>query len=243
MLASLGVIYRFHLLWVIACMTDKGLADVRPIPVAPMPDADVPPDWVRCRFGSLEFSLPPDFTKNFETRNDLAMLAFHGNSLSMIVNLPTDGSDMADWLRTTWGLPPQGQSLSSVRLRLACRTADPNEFHWIMSPAEVQWLAWRVGVGRLASLPSFGSDRRAETFFQDDLEGVAYFTGKVVEFDWQAKDREIGSPIQFVSRTSDSPVDPNLVRAFCHSLKFSGKSYPRKLPEAQVLAEFQILTK
>jgi hypothetical protein len=231
--------YRSHLAWVIARAVDKRFADVRPIPVRSMPFADVPQDWVHCRFGSLEFALPPELAKNPEApMTDAPLLGFYDKSRSIAVHLPTASQQSAEFFKTDLKSPPQGQGLSLVRLSLACREANPEDFRWTMSPNEVHWLAWRITIGHVIRLQSV---ERAETLFRDDLEAVAYFLGKRAVLDWQAKDRDIGGYIHFMHRASDGPIDPNWVRAVCHSLKFTGKSFPDRLRKDQLLAEFQIL--
>ncbi len=241
LICALLIQYRVHLFWRIALARNPELGDVRPIPIVAMPDVSVPEDWVRYRFGSLEFALPPELAKTAEPgRNGAATLFFNDQSHAMVVPLPTDSEDRIAFLQTTLTMPPEGKSLSQLELRLAWYQANPDDFRWSMSTNEVRWLVWRVIVGRLMRTKD---EERAETLFRDDLEGVACFKGKVTGFFWEAKHDRIGGYITFIDGSPHAPFDPTWIRAVCRSLKFSGKSYPAKLPKEQVLAEFQIIEK
>ena len=58
-----------HLLWKLESAW-LGCNDVRAIPSSEMPDPPLPEDWKTCRFGPLEFSLPPELADRLEIRRE-----------------------------------------------------------------------------------------------------------------------------------------------------------------------------
>jgi hypothetical protein len=55
--------YRYHLLWKFYLGRGQ-FADVPAIPTSAMPWVTTPENWIRCRFGSLEFDVPPGMEQN-----------------------------------------------------------------------------------------------------------------------------------------------------------------------------------
>jgi hypothetical protein len=234
---GLVIHYRAHLAWCFA-VSRLGLADVPPLPVTPMPEAKVPEDWVACRFGSIQFSLPPGFVRSVQGSPKGGMIGLRDDSHTMMISLPANQTATLDSLETDMEMPPEGQGLSMVMLRLACFQAGSDEFRWSMSPDQVRWFAWRMWIGRFMRL---GSEQRAETLFRDDLEGVAYYRTGHAEFDWQAKESPTGGTIHFIDR-SKGEVDPAWVRAVCRSVKCTGQMSPNRMSKEEVEDQFQIIT-
>ena len=85
--------FRVHLVLRYA-MAFGGLREAKAIPAGPMPEAPEPKDWVRCRFGSAEFSLPPKMAANVETTRNGAFRVFRDGSVSVMVDLPNDAVSM-----------------------------------------------------------------------------------------------------------------------------------------------------
>ncbi len=234
---GLAIHYRVHLLWHLTAWR-LDLNDVQPLPVTPMPETEVPDDWVICRFGSLQFSLPPALARNMEGAPSGLAIFSEVPPHAMIVSLPADTADALDFVQTDLAMPPEGQELSTVMLRLACFRTGTDEFRWSMAPGEVRWFIWRVMIGRFGR---FGSEQRAETLIRDDLEGVAYFRAGHVEFDWQSKGVQAGGIITLID-SSKGEVDLAWIRAVCGSVKCTGKSLPSRTSKEEVEAQFEILT-
>jgi hypothetical protein len=108
-----------------------------------------------------------------------------------------------------------------------------------MSAAEVRWHAWRIKIGQLMRI---GSAQGAETLIRDDLEAVAYFRPKHIEFEWQAKDSKAAGYIHFFDRSNEHDIEPAWVRTVCRSVRFSGKCFPNRMTKEDVRAEFHVVT-
>lgn len=229
--------YRVHLIWRVGAWYG-GFTDVEAIPVGPMPATPTPEDWKHCRFGSIEFDLPPQLTENLTApENGATALVLYDDSRKVMIHLPRDQADLLAWQEETLGLPPQGQGLSLPRLRVACWEASFDDFRWSMSRQEVHWHLWRVTMSPMMQLSSGGT---AETLFRDDLEGVARFTDNASFFDWQAENTTIGG--SFLFEDSRDETDPNWMRSVCQSLRFSGECYPERMTREEVLALFEVVS-
>ncbi len=234
---GLVIHYRVHLVWCYAAW-HQGLNDVQALPVTSMPEAKVPNDWVTCRFGSLQFTMPPGMQRNSErVPSGVAMLVLSDGARTMVVDLPEDQTDMLHLLHTGLKMPPEGQDLSSVMLRLVCRQSGSDEFRWSMSPPEVRWFAWRVLTGQLMRVGSV----RAETVLQEDLQGVAYFHANWIHFEWQANSDQSGGYIRFTSRSEEQQTDPAWIRAVCRSVTCTGERFPSRMSKDEVEALFEII--
>jgi hypothetical protein len=69
---SAGILsyYGYHLVW-----RFSGFQDVQSIPTSPMPDSPPPEDWLDCRFGPLELTLPPDLVESMDVvANDVIVI-------------------------------------------------------------------------------------------------------------------------------------------------------------------------
>jgi hypothetical protein len=245
-LLGMAIHFRTHLYVRYVTAREEKFADVKAIPASPMPDTPEPKDWVRCHFGSLQFSLPPAMAGNVESpKNGASFRAFRDGSKSVIVELPTGISETDDFLKTGLKLPPQGQGLSRPRLRLACCQVNAADFRWTMSQDEVRWYAWRVAMNRLFCLES---DGWAETMFGTDLDGILLFGGSHLHatFDWQDKNKAVAGFVYFQDKSSD--LDPTWVRSVCKSVQVcqephSGEpSARRPLAKRDLLASLEEVT-
>jgi hypothetical protein len=234
---GLVIHYRAHLVWCVAA-SRLGLADVQRVPVTAMPDAAVPEDWVACRFGSLQFDLPPGFVRSVQGSPKGGMIVLRDDPRAMMIYLPGDQTDSGELLQSDLEMPPEGRGLSMVMLRLACFQTASNEFRWSMSPEEVRWFVWRISIGRFMRM---GSEQRAETLMCDDLEGAAYYRSGCAELDWRSKESQASGNIHFIDK-SEEEIDPAWVRAVCRSLRFTGESLSRPRSREEVEALFQVIT-
>ena len=236
------------------------LADVKALPIRPMPETPSPEGWVHCRFGPLQFHLPPELVKEMRatTKGAAPELCFYEDTDTalrrVLISLPTDvtaefSSRLArdGFSQADSAVPPEGRGLSMIRLRLACCQASWDDFRWTMSPHDLRWHMWCVTMSRY--LRSFGNDGRVETLFRHDLEGLVHFRdvhswqGRLVgeaSFRWQAKDGKAGADIHFTEHAA--ATDPAWMRAVCRSLKFSGEPFPECTSEDQVLALFEVVS-
>jgi hypothetical protein len=229
-LLGLGMAVHFRTHLVIRYMMWRGnLTDVKAIPASPMPDAREPKDWVRCRFGSLQFNLPPKMAGSVETpKNGAPYRAFRDGSKSVIVALPEGTADTEKWLQTELKLPPQGRGMSRPRLRLALCQASSADFRWSMSQEEVRWHAWCIAMNAFGRLQP---DGWAETMFGADLDGILLIrqNRKHACFDWQANRKAIGGFIHF--RDDSSEPDPEWMRCVCKSVQLCEEPHSGKPSE------------
>jgi hypothetical protein len=235
--AAVGIIlyYRVHLWWWLSADRAR-LNEVQAVPTGPMPDTPAPDDWVRCRLGSLEFKLPPGMAKNIETaKTGAPLFVFREGSRQIIIDLPR--SENSDVLEVLAG-HPRAKSLSLPRLRLACCQVSSNDFRWSMTPEEVSWHAWCIGVGVVLRR---GNDGYVETLFREDFDGISHFHDGFAEFDWQNAENGAWSCMCF--RDLSGHLDPAWVRAVCQSLRFSGETYPDTMPQEKLLGLFEVLAK
>ncbi|NLS92756.1 MAG: hypothetical protein GXX96_11425 [Planctomycetaceae bacterium] len=228
--------YRVHLVW---CYTSShlGLADVPPVPVTSMPEVEVPEDWVACRFGSLHLRLPRELIRNLQGSPGGGMIALRDNPRAMLIPLPAVQPDASDFLRNDLLMPPEGQELSMLMLRVACLQTGSDEFRWSMSPHEVRWFTWRMTIGRLFRT---GADQHAETVIRDDLEGVVCYRSGYAEFFWQSKEGPAGGVVTLIDQSQEE-VDPAWVRAVCRSVSCTGESCSRPRSKEEVEAQFEII--
>jgi hypothetical protein len=217
--------YRAHLLWRLG-----GDQSVLAIPTRTMPDTPPPEDWVECRFGPFDFTLPPELAEGARVRGDAggAGLDATDGSRSFVVLVPTEPQDPAEVLaslRDDLHVPPQGQGLSVTRLRLASYQADSDDFRWSMTPQEVRWHTWCIGARFILAItrPS-----RAEYLLRDDLEGILDFNsdGSSVSFDWETADGRYGASLAF--QGDGGGTDPAWMRSVCQSMRFSEDRLPQR---------------
>jgi hypothetical protein len=223
-LLGMVVHFRTHLYLRYVTAREKQFAEVKAIPTSPMPDTPDPNDYVRCRFGSLQFSLPPAMAGNVESpKNGASFRVFRDGSKSVIVELPTGISETDEFLKTELKLPPEGQGLSRPRLRLACCQVNTADFQWTMSRDEVRWYAWRIAMNRTFCVEP---DGWAETMFGENLDGILLFAGSRLHasFDWQDKNKAVAGFIHFKDRSSE--LDPVWVRSVCKSVQVCEEPHP-----------------
>lgn len=208
--------FRTHLYLRYAIMSGS-LPEAKPIAARPMPDTSEPKGWVSCRFGSLQFRLPPHMAASEETHNNSTSIRiFHEGPRSVIVKLPGGIADTEEFLRSDLKMPHQGKGLSRPRLRLAWCQASSSDFRWSMSRNEVLWHAWCMTMNSLCRLQP---DGWAETMFGEDLDGLLVIrqNRQLAIFDWQSNKQAVGEYIRF----KDTSAEPDLewVRCVCRSIQ------------------------
>lgn len=232
LVAAVGAVlhYRAHLWWWLA-----GRKGVRAIPTHPMAKMPPPEGWLDCRFGPLEFTLPPELARKMQLKAEggTVMLVFSDPSRSLAILIPTEPTDparMSACLQGDLALPAKGRGLSLTRLRLACFQTSSDDFRWSMTPGEVRWHAWCM---RTRFLLALGAGSRAEYLLRDDLEGILHVDSKetCMWFDWQSSDDRFGASVVFRDRSGR--IDPTWVRAVCQSLRFSEGQLPLPMPPDQ----------
>ncbi len=232
---TLIVHYHAHLRWrlVWAC---SGWNRVGAIPMHCMPDTPIEENWPRCRFGPLEFILPPEFVNRGEIEtndNGAIFLAFRDEFRSMMIVLPTTAEDrerLFAELREDYALPSEGQRLSLTRLRPASYRASADDFRWSMTEQEVRWHAWCISMRRVFTLGSRESTEY-EYLLHDDVEGILNLRpgAKNASFDWQTADDCFVGSIMFAQKSGQ--IDPAWIRRVCQSVKFSASRMPKPIPQ------------
>jgi hypothetical protein len=218
--AWLGVRYGNHLHWRLATAFD-GRRSVQPLPVSPMPVAGVPEAWDRCRFGCLSIAVPPGVAAKREVRtakSGALILVLGGGGRQLIVTgARAEGEPFGarEFSQLGCAIPPAGQRLSRVRLRLAVYRVAYGDFRWSMSREELRWYCWRVTAAPLLRL---GAGDRAEYILRDDIEGILNLGcgPATASFDWEAPSDGRGGSLVFVDHSASPEVA--WMRAVCQSL-------------------------
>lgn len=217
-IAVTGWHYRTHLFWWWQ-ENRAGFPAIQAIPDHPMPTTPIPGDWIRCRVGSLELSLPPELAANRIVPNKGgAPVVFHDESRVMIVSAPEDMRDLSQLLNTATDLSPPSQPFTLPRLRLALYQVSSDDFCWSMTPEELKWHVFRITTSRLIRPDSVDY---TESFSHTGLDGIAHFHGHRVAFDWQSSNG-LGGYIHF--RDVGGKVEPDWIRAVCQSLNMSSEA-------------------
>ena len=194
----------------------------------------MPKEWVRCRFGSVQFNLPPKLAENVvASPNHAPLRVFRDGPMKVIVSLPEGTATMEKDYEALTQMPPQGRGMSRPRLRLAwCRTSSA-DFRWTMSQDEVRWHAWCVVMNNLAQIVP---DGWAETTFGDELDGILLIRQDrhFACFDWQSNAKAVGGFIHFMDDSGE--LDPVLLRCVCKSVQVCDEPHSGE-PPAQIRAE------
>ncbi len=208
--------YRVHLVWLYQARR-LGLQEVQAIPDRPMPVTPLPSDWVRCRVGGIELSLPPELANNkVAAAKDGNIVKFQHGSQAVTIVSPKDMAEFAKFLRVVSELCPGSPRFTLPRLKLVYYGTSSDDFSWSMTPEEVRWHAFCMSNGKLVRPESNG---RTESFFRDDFDEIVHFGRGHAEFDWQSNDRMYGSYMYFFY--DDDEFDPTWIRAVCQSIKLS----------------------
>jgi hypothetical protein len=245
-LLALLIHYRYHVLRKL----DSACADVQAVPISQMPESPPPTGWRRCEFASLQFALPPGMATGLRKQtqqqadgrkrnvnNNGVWLFFKDGPRSLYLSLCRH-ADRENVTELGPPIPPEGQGLSSLHLRLACYQADSRDFRWSMSPAQVRWHTWCITMRRLMPAKA-----EVEIVMRDNLEGLAEFAAtdaKVAEFEWQTKDGNYGGTMIFADKAQ--PIDVQWVRAVCQSIAFCGEGCPKTLTQDEAPQLFQVLS-
>lgn len=234
----LGLLVRFgpHVWWRFGPASTAS-SKVQPVPTGPMPAAETPDDWVRCRLGSLELELPPDLAKGFRTTgNDSGCAGFKGDRRAMLISLPESSEEMVQFLKGPAAAFPELRELSPARLRLAMHEASWDDFRWTMSRQE---LASHTFLVELAVSARPKGTQKVETLFRDDMEGLLMVAREHADFKWYSTDRLAFGSIVFLLGSRD--IDLSWVRPVCHSLRFTGEIYSDSVTDEELAKLFEIV--
>lgn len=213
--------YGAHLLWLCEA-SRQGLRDIQAIPNRPMPEKLTPNGWVPCRVGCIEFRLPPELANNsVSEKKGCPFVTFTHGSRTLAVALPTDVSEFSGLLETASKLSPQQQQFTMPRLRRACYQTRSADFRWSMTGDEVRWHAFCITTSKLLRPMLNG---HTESFFHQDLDGIAHFGPDHVFFEWQSNHRPRAGYMHF---QHGDGIDRDWIRAVCQSLKLSSEGQRR----------------
>lgn len=225
-----------HLLWKLESAW-LGCNDVRAVPTSEMADPPLPEDWKTCRFGPLEFSLPPELADRLEIRvnRSIVMLVFDdgSRSIAMIVpEAPQNRDTVFAALQDEYGMPDEGLQLSQMRLQLASYQASSDDFRWSMTRKELRWHAWCILMSRIYCLMPTTS---AEYVLHDDIEGILDLnaSSKTNTFSYQTADDRFAGTVIFQQHRGS--LDTTFVRRVCQSCRFFEDRMPKPMPREENL--------
>jgi hypothetical protein len=225
-----------HLHWRFG-WADDSFREVQRVPSAPMPAAETPDDWVRCRFGSLEFDLPPALAARFRSAGENSGLTvLEDGTRTMLLSLPEKTDEMVEYIEDSTAALPELQELSPIELRLAMYEASWDDSSWAMSRAELGKHIFLVSMGLFDRA---GNPRKVETLFREDIEGLLVVRAGHAEYEWYSADARARGVIQFFQEPEE--IDLSWVRPICHSLRFSGECYSNKMKGKELAELFEIV--
>ena len=221
------------------------LADLHPVATFEMPDAPIPKDWVKCRFASLQFSLPPELANNLEIKNHGKGLIFKDSSrtVSFIVPATTESRGSLDLekdplLSQLRVIDPEINKMPHItltRLQLALLPVSHDDFRWSMTPQEVQRHMLRMVV--VATIRPVNKSGKAECLVynnHNNIEGILHDPGlKTMLFEWSVRDGRYEGMISFRDDADQSNSDLSWVRGICRSLEFLPDGLLESLPQEE----------
>ncbi|MGL4942365.1 MAG: hypothetical protein ACRC46_04155 [Thermoguttaceae bacterium] len=212
--------YRFHLMWQYT-VWHAGLQATKVIPNSPMPQVVVPEDWVEFSLGDLSFSLPPDLASSeMEKYRKKDILVFQNNFQSVIIKSSIIDEKMLAFLSMASSFEQSSKkTLTLPRLRLECSMVGADCFDWSASPERVSH-----DLNFLVFRPLLIDDhvKMTETFFRDDIDGIALFYDKRVVIDWQSTTGLNAGYIHIKNGNGTSENDfTEFVRQVCQSMRVS----------------------
>jgi len=219
--AALLFHFRVHLFWQFQA-NRLGLRNIPSVPNRPMPHIPVPDTWVRCRVGTLEFSLPTDLASNPDRLNNGSICTFYHGWQAVVVSGPIDVEEYSQFCETASLLCPESERFTIPRLRLVCSQASSDDFRWSMTPDQVRWHAYCMITRNLIGIPSEG---RTEAFFGNDMQGIVHFTHQGATFFWQSITAKRWGYMKFRQRR-ESPEE-DWIRAVCQSVRLSPPAEPQ----------------
>jgi hypothetical protein len=235
----LGMLLHFwpHLLWRLG--PTRVFRDVQRVPSAPMPVVEAPEDWVRCRFGSLEFELPRGLAEGFRTDDYSPALAkFTDGTRSIEVVLPRAPFEEGEFFQQEGSAYVQLRKLSPAELRLAMFGAGWDEFRWDMTHEELRSHMFLVNWSARMHTCFVGN---VETLLRSDIEGLlADYRGGWAVFEWYTAEGDACGYVLF-SDNANGDIDLSWVRPICHSLRFSGACYPDAFKDEEPADLYEII--
>lgn len=244
--ASIALVIAFapHFWWRVESAW-LGYNHVRAVPTSAMPNPPLPEDWKTCRFGPLEFSVPPELVDRLEIRasNSMVMLVFDDGSHSLAMIVPEVSEDRTAVfvaMQNHYDLPEEGLGLSRIRLQLAAYQAASEDFRWSMTRKELRWHSWCIRMSKFYRITSGAS---AEYVLHDDIEGILNLTpsSKTNTFSYQTADDRFAGTIIFTTRSA--PIDKTFMRRVCQSCRFREDRMPKPMPreENSLRGLFQVM--
>jgi len=203
--------YRSHLSWKYVEWREN-LQDIRAIPDHPMPELDIPDNWVECSLGDMTFHLPPEMAAN-ESRKKVyhassgSIIYFHEGRKIFVSLKPYD--DMQEILQYSKSEKP----LTFPQWRLECFRVGADDFRWSMSPQDVQKHCYWVTM-RSIGIPC----QSTESFFRENFDSLLMFADHLT-FECQSTSSTIGARILFTGNNEN--FDPDWVRRVCQSIEFA----------------------
>jgi hypothetical protein len=207
----LMVYHRNHLLWKYE-EWQGNLHDVRAIPDGPMPELDIPDDWVECSLGRMTFRLPPEMVADKMTEKTIRgtghAVVYQDEHRKINVYLAPSDNRL--------GLiqhPISGKTTTFPRTRLESYRTNADDFRWSMSPQEVQWHR-----GCMATRPFRMSFYSIESLFREDIDGILAFDKRNRHnFEWQNTSGTESGFIYFEDK--DEKPDHDWMRRVCQSIE------------------------
>ena len=236
LIALLGYHYKSHLLWKYVEWRYDLYAE-NTIPVLPMPEVEIPDDWIEHSCGNLRFRLPPNFILKEEDRWEamgpiISITLFndsyriHGRSLyddfvpdfsvleeglwrNELLKLVSSKQDLRKYF------PDSKEPLSFPSLRLECCLVGANKFRWSMSSNEVEHNTFFIILRSCINV----YPAKAETFFRDDVYGLNLFKTNSVQIDWKSTSTNDEGYIHVIDYHNSSELDVDLARRISKSIR------------------------
>ena len=201
------VYHRNHLLWKYE-EWQGNLHDVRAIPDGPMPELDIPDDWVECSLGCMTFRLPPEIAAGKTTEKIGRAVAYQYEQRKISVFLaPRDNKP--ELIQH----PISGKTITFPRALLESYRTNADDFRWSMSPQEVQRHR-----DCMAPHPFRMSTYSIESLFREDIDGILAFDKRNTHiFNWQNTSGTVSGFIFFEDK-GEKP-DHDWMRRVCQSIE------------------------
>ncbi|MGL4942015.1 MAG: hypothetical protein ACRC46_02350 [Thermoguttaceae bacterium] len=232
-----GYYYWPHLLWKYSeRKLGPNLAKLVKIPNTPMPEIDIPEDWIEQSLGCLRFRLPPDRAPiTTATTNDCIIAAtksapirIDSDSENVRMTVIFSSCDMQDFLKMTSQMHPTRKNFQTMtQLRLEACGAVADDFHWSMSQKEAMWHTYIVSLRSMIVLPEV---TRTETFSGKNWDGMLLFirrTGgyacgrEILQFLCECVSCPVSVTIYFSSVKDGEKFDADVARRIIQSIEIN----------------------
>jgi len=215
----------------------QAFGNVRCVPTESMPVAETSRSLLRCRFGAIEFVLPPALAEGIQATEhveDHVML--RNGARTVLVFFPERTDGLKNFLKERTASCSELQELTVPELRLAAYRASWEDFRWTMSGDEFQRHRCLV---RLAYLTCLSSIEKVETFSCGDIEGLLGLSNEMASLEWYTRDGLVWGRMNFVDETGSG--DFSWVRPVCRSVTFSAERFSDQTRKGEPSTSFRIL--